>query len=199
MCALVVVLLRRLGLGAPAVYVVPGVALWLCVHEAGVHATIAGVALALLLPTTRDGRRSGRDDSSTRCTRGRRSWSCRCSRSANAGVELGGSALERALDSPVTLGITTGLVVGKVVGITLFVVLALRLGARAAARRPDARVRSCRSPIVAGIGFTVSLFVAELSFAGPLLEDAKVGVLVASLVAAVAGTVAIAARRTIRE
>ena len=53
--------------------------------------------------------------------------------------------------------------------------------------------------VVAGIGFTVSLFVAELSFAGPLLEDAKVGVLVASLVAAVAGTVAIAARRTIRE
>ena len=117
---------------------------------------------------------------------------------ANAGVELGGSALERALDSPVTLGITTGLVVGKVVGITLFVVLALRFGL---AQLPDGLTLGQVVPVavVAGIGFTVSLFVAELSFAGPLLEDAKVGVLVASLVAAVAGAVAIAARRTIRE
>jgi Na+:H+ antiporter, NhaA family len=197
MC-LVVVMLRRLGLVHPWVYLVPAVALWLCVHEAGVHATIAGVALALLLPTSR----GAADGPVEKLEDALHPWTAflvvPLFALANAGVELGGSALERALDSPVTLGITTGLVVGKVLGITLFVVLALRLGV---AHLPDGLTLGQVVPVamVAGIGFTVSLFVAELSFAGPLLADAKVGVLVASLVAAVAGTVAIATRRTIRE
>jgi NhaA family Na+:H+ antiporter len=113
---------------------------------------------------------------------------------ANAGVELGGAALERALSSDVTLGIVSGLVIGKLVGITLFVAIAKRLGI---AHLPSGvGMRQVFSvALVAGIGFTVSLFVAELSFTGALLEEAKIGVLVASLSAAMIGAVAVLASR----
>jgi NhaA family Na+:H+ antiporter len=194
----VVVLMRRFGFAHPSVYLVPGIALWVCVHEAGAHATIAGVALALLLPTSR----GDADGPVEKLENSLHPWTAflvvPLFALANAGVELGGGALERALDSPVTLGITTGLVIGKVLGITLFVVVALRLGV---AHLPDGLTLGQVVPValVAGIGFTVSLFIAELSFAGPLLADAKVGVLVASLVAAVGGTIAIATRPTIKE
>ena len=120
---------------------------------------------------------------------------------ANAGIVLDAErARRRGVDSPVTLGIAPGSSSARCVGITLFVVLALRFGLGTAARRPDARQLVPASRVVAGIGFTVSLFVAELSFAGPLLADAKVGMLVASLVAAVAGRSLDRDRaRTIRE
>jgi len=195
---LVVVLMRRFGLAHPGSYLVPGIALWFCVHEAGVHATIAGVVLAFLLPAT-----PGPDDGPVeKLEHALHPWTgfliVPLFALANAGVELGGAALERAVSSPVTLGVATGLVVGKTLGITLFAFVALRLGL---AHLPRGLTKGQILPVsvVAGIGFTVSLFVAELSFTGRLLDDAKIGVLVASLVAAIVGTVMVMARRTVDE
>jgi Na+:H+ antiporter, NhaA family len=109
---------------------------------------------------------------------------------ANAGVALGGGALGDAMTSAVGLGVGVGLVVGKPVGILLACFLAVRLGL---GRLPD---RTSWPMIlglgsVAGIGFTVSIFIAGLSFPGSevLTGEAKVGILIASLVAAVVGTV----------
>jgi Na+/H+ antiporter NhaA/predicted DsbA family dithiol-disulfide isomerase len=103
---------------------------------------------------------------------------------ANAGVRLDGDLLARAASSPLTLGVLAGLVVGKFVGIGLSTVLAAdpRLG-----RLPlTVELPSVfGAAAVAGIGFTLSLFIAELAFEGDRLEEAKVGVLVASLAAAV--------------
>ncbi|WP_281285872.1 Na+/H+ antiporter NhaA [Nocardioides humi] len=107
---------------------------------------------------------------------------------ANAGVALGDGVLGEALRSQVVLGIGAGLVLGKPLGIALACLLAVRLGL---ARMPAGTSWSQLIGVgaVAGIGFTVSLFIAGLSFPdSPLLTaEAKVGILVASAVAAVVG------------
>ncbi|HEU4546981.1 MAG TPA: Na+/H+ antiporter NhaA [Microlunatus sp.] len=109
---------------------------------------------------------------------------------ANAGVPLGGGALGDALTSTVGLGIAAGLVLGKPLGIVLACLVAVRLGL---GRLPDRTTWPMVVGLgsVAGIGFTVSIFIAGLSFPGSeeLTAEAKVGILVASLVAAVMGTV----------
>ncbi len=107
---------------------------------------------------------------------------------ANAGVALGDGALGEALTSSVALAIGAGLVLGKPIGIGLACFLAIRLGA---GRMPHgvSWPQLLGLGAVAGIGFTVSLFIAGLSFpdSPDLTADAKVGILLASLVAAVVG------------
>ncbi|WP_220793402.1 Na+/H+ antiporter NhaA [Nocardioides stalactiti] len=109
---------------------------------------------------------------------------------ANAGVDVRGGALGDALTSPVALGIGVGLVLGKPIGIVLASALAVRLRV---ARLPEGVGwgQLVGVGFVAGIGFTVSLFIAGLAFpdAPGLAADAKVGILLASLAAAGAGLV----------
>ena len=104
---------------------------------------------------------------------------------ANAGVALGG--LLDTLSLPVTAGVVVGLVLGKPIGITLFAWVAVRLGL--AALPPQTSWRALHGVSwLGGIGFTMSLFIAGLAFADPvLLDSAKVGILGASLVAGVVG------------
>jgi NhaA family Na+:H+ antiporter len=114
---------------------------------------------------------------------------------ANAGVQLGGGAVGDALTSRVTLGIVLGLVMGKILGITLFSWGAVRLGV---ARLPSevgwGQVTAVAA--VAGIGFTVSLFIAALAFSDPgVLAAAKVGILGASIIAGGIGAALLAATR----
>jgi NhaA family Na+:H+ antiporter len=106
---------------------------------------------------------------------------------ANAGVRLTGDALSEAVTSPITVGIVVGLVVGKVVGISGASALAL---ARGVARLPTGvgPRHLVGAGTVAGIGFTVSLFIADLAFDDPrLIAQAKVGILAASVIAGVVG------------
>ncbi|MDQ3632845.1 MAG: Na+/H+ antiporter NhaA [Actinomycetota bacterium] len=106
---------------------------------------------------------------------------------ANAGVSLSTDALGGALGSPVTLGIIAGLVLGKLVGITAVSLAGVRLGLGALPRGVGAR-QLMGGAALAGIGFTVSLFVTDLAFEDPALrEEAKVGVLFASALAAAVG------------
>ena len=106
---------------------------------------------------------------------------------ANAGVRLTGDALAAAITSPVTLGIVVGLLVGKVIGISAVSALSVRRGF---ARLPTGvgLRHVVGAGTVAGIGFTVSLFITELAFDDPrLIAEAKVGILAASVIAGVAG------------
>ena len=102
----------------------------------------------------------------------------------NAGVSLTGGDISNALSSPVTLGIVAGLVVGKLAGISLFAYAAQRIGfAELPEGVPGRQILGAAA--IAGIGFTVSLFIAELAFdEAALIDEAKVGILVASVLAA---------------
>ena len=194
-----IVLLQRRGVRYPLAYVAPALVLWLCVFQSGVHATIAGVALGLLTPVAD--------------ARGRRVIDALEHRLhpwtgfvvvpvfvlANAGIVLGGDAVRAAASSSITWGVATGLVAGKAVGIVAATAVCLGLGL---SRLPDGS--SFRQLVgvatLAGIGFTVSLFIADRSFVGARLGEAKIGILAGSLLAGIAGTgvLALRARRTLR-
>jgi Na+/H+ antiporter NhaA len=105
---------------------------------------------------------------------------------ANAGAEINGEVVAGAVSSPITLGIIVGLVGGKLLGITAASWLATRrwLGGFPLTVPWPPLVGAAT---VAGIGFTVSLLVADISFAGQDLEDAKLGILGASTLAAFLG------------
>jgi Na+/H+ antiporter NhaA len=106
---------------------------------------------------------------------------------ANAGVPLGGGAISDAVRSPVTIGVVVGLVVGKTVGISLATTLAVRLRLGPLPRGMT-MAHVLGAAALAGIGFTVSLFVTDLGYDSAVLRDeAKVGVLAASLLAAALG------------
>jgi NhaA family Na+:H+ antiporter len=111
---------------------------------------------------------------------------------ANAGVELG--AIGKVFTEPVGLGIVLGLVLGKPVGIFLASFAAVRLGL---GKLPESTTWPMLLGLgaVGGIGFTVSIFIAGLSFPGAdlLTEEAKIAILLASLFAAVVGVVVLLA------
>ncbi len=113
---------------------------------------------------------------------------------ANAGVVLSGDALSSALTSPITLGVIAGLLVGKAFGISAATLAAVRLRV---GPLPSGMTRAHvpGAAALAGIGFTVSLFVAELAFTDEAMQDeAKVGVLAASFLAAAVGLTTLALR-----
>lgn len=106
---------------------------------------------------------------------------------ANAGVSLSGSAIRDAMASSVTVGIVAGLVIGKTLGVTVAAAVAIRTGV---ARMPEGVTRAHLFGVaaLAGIGFTVSLFITGLAFEEPALQDsAKVGILAASIMAGALG------------
>jgi NhaA family Na+:H+ antiporter len=187
-----ILVLQRLKVASWWAYVLPAVALWLCMYESGVHPTIAGVILGLLTPARPFGKREVIEGLERRL----HPWSTFAIvplfALANAGIVIDADTVSRAFDSPITLGVALGLVVGKTLGITLATALGvwLRLG-----RLPDG-VRWTHlvgGAAVAGIGFTVALFVADLSFGGVRLDNAIMGIFAGSLVSGMIGAVIVAA------
>jgi Na+:H+ antiporter, NhaA family len=183
------VLLQRIGFWTVPLHLVIGCGVWWATHESGVHATIAGVALGLVAPVT--------DDLEDRI----HPWSSYVIvplfALANAGISLSADHLGDAVTSTVTLGIVLGLVVGKPAGIVGATWLAQRRGW---AERPPgvAWDRLLGVGALAGIGFTVSLFVTNLAFADQpdVIEEAKIGILAASVLATAAGALVLSLRRT---
>ncbi len=195
---LVVAVMRRLGVRAVAAYAVVGVLLWVAVHESGVHATIAGVVLGLMAPT---GPAHGPGSASVVESLEHRLHPLTSFvivplfALANAGVPVSAAALSDAASSPITAGVVVGLVVGKPVGIVAFTWLAarLRLGELPPGATPAGVVGV---GAVAGMGFTVSLFVTALAFDDVARQDqAKIGILVASVVAAILATLILRRQR----
>lgn len=193
-----VVALRLLGVTAIWPYAVVGVAVWVATLESGVHATIAGVALGLLTPA---GKVGGRNVLATLEHR-LHPWSAfvvvLLFALANAGVSFGGGVLDEAARSTLPWAIALGLVLGKVVGISGAVWLAVRTGL---GRLPQgvSGLHVVAVSAVAGIGFTVSLFIADLAYDdAALTETAKIGIFAGSLVAALLGAalMVLAARRS---
>ena len=120
---------------------------------------------------------------------------------ANAGIELSGSSLRQAWGSPITWGIVVGLVVGKPLGVLLAARIAVRSG-RADEPAGTTTRQLLGAGHAAGIGFTVALFIAELAFRDDgvpdvrAITDAKVAILVGSVVSGVLAFVVLRTRRT---
>jgi NhaA family Na+:H+ antiporter len=213
------------------VYAALGLAVWLAVFESGVHATLAGVLVAMTVPARSwinpseflVRARKAIDDFEAACyatasmlsnepqQRATQELERLCEdvetplthlqhrlnpwvaygilpvfAFANAGIPIM-SGLGDALSSPVTWGVVAGLALGKPIGITLFAWLAVRIGI---AILPGAIswLQVSGVAFLGGIGFTISLFVAELAFEdGPIADSARIGILVGSVVAGVAG------------
>lgn len=186
-------LLQRWRVTSPLLYVPLAVAAWWLVHESGIHATIAGVVLGLLVRVRRD---PGEDHAP--CERLEHRLQPLSSAVAvpffallSAGVVLDlGSGL---VTSPIVIGVVLGLVVGKPIGVFGGAWLVARF--TRAELNEDLSWRDVGGvAVLAGIGFTVSLLVAELSFEGDDRNLAKVAVLGGSIISAVAGALALGHR-----
>jgi NhaA family Na+:H+ antiporter len=204
--ALFTVLVRR-GVRAGWLLIPLGVITWALVHAAGIHATIAGVLLGLVVPAVAE-HRSGVHHVGARVALTEHfaeRWSPLSSGIAvpvfaffSAGVTVGGGdGLASAFTDPIAIGVLVALVVGKSAGITGATFLITRLPSI----RLDASLRWSHIvgvAFVAGIGFTVSLLVGELAYGNGSVHDdhAKVGILVGSFIAAGIGTLIL--RRTKR-
>ncbi|MCC8248137.1 Na+/H+ antiporter NhaA [Saccharothrix luteola] len=174
----------------PWLYVPIAVATWVAVHAAGVHATIAGVALALLTRVRKD--RYEHEAPALRLEHRLQPWSAAVAVPVfalfAAGVPVNGEALGSLFTDPLALGVMLGLVVGKVVGIVGASALAVLVKA---ARWPSgAGPRDIVAvAMLGGVGFTVSLLIADLALEGPAAEQAKAAVLLASLTASLLAAV----------
>ncbi|RUW62652.1 Na+/H+ antiporter NhaA [Mesorhizobium sp. M7A.F.Ca.US.008.03.1.1] len=187
------VVLNRMRVMTLVPYLVLGVILWVLVLKSGVHATLAGVALALTIPL---GRSAGTGHDLDHSPLHRLEHGLHKIVAfvvipifgfANAGVSLAGLSVS-ALIEPLTLGVAAGLVVGKLVGVFGSSALAIRLGL-ADLPANAGWTHMIGISLLCGIGFTMSLFIGLLAFAGDVaLQDAvKVGILAGSFVAAILG------------
>ena len=221
---------NRIGIQRPAVYGLIGLAAWVFMLKSGVHATIAGVLVALTIPATRKMNevefadrvddmlarfRLGIAGSPTDPTPDQMAavhsievaaeqvetplqrlehglhglvafFIMPVFALANAGVALGGGVGALITDT-VALGVMLGLVVGKPVGVMLLAFVAVKAGLAALPRGVTWK-HVLGVSFLTGIGFTMSIFIANLAFgAGPLLDSAKVGILAASVVSGLLG------------
>lgn len=191
--AVVIVLLlwaaSRRDVRSPFLYLAGGIALWFAFHHAGVHPTVAGVLVGFLTPA---GTAETQDNAPlTRWEHALTPWNAFLIMPvfalANAGIPLSAESFLQ-LTSPIGLGIIGGLFIGKPLGICLMVYLLIRTGL---ARMPEG-VRPSHflgAGVLAGIGFTMSLFLAALSFSTPEdLITAKAAIVTASLLSGILGT-----------
>ena len=187
-----IVAMRRLGIATIWPYAIVGVLVWIAIFESGVHATIAGVALAFLTPARPVGGRRVIEELEERIHPLTSFVVLPVFALANAGVEIGGDALGEGDGARVALAVALGLVVGKLIGISAATMLAMRL--RIAVLPEGVDIRSVIGiAALAGIGFTVSLFIAALAYDDPLLvESAKLGILAGSVVSAMVGVALLA-------
>ncbi|OOZ39295.1 Na(+)/H(+) antiporter NhaA [Solemya pervernicosa gill symbiont] len=189
-CLVGLFILNRRGTSEMTPYILLGTIMWVAVLKSGVHATLAGVALALFIPM-----KSRHNPGQSLLKQMEHDLHGAVAffilplfAFANAGISLEGIGLSQLLH-PVPLGIATGLFFGKQIGVFLFCWLGIKLGL--------ARLPSDISwgmlygvSLITGIGFTMSLFVGSLAFEETginMLFDERLGIIIGSLLSAVCG------------
>ncbi len=187
-CCAALAIMNRAGVTRIGAYLLIGIVLWVAVLKSGVHATLAGVVLALAIPLR--AKDAHGESPAIALEHQLKPWVdyfiLPVFAFANAGLPLLHLDARAALDT-IPLGITTGLVIGKPIGIAGSTWLANRLGI---ASPPDGATwkHVLGAGLLGGIGFTMSLFIGSLAFDSPLLlEEVRLGVLCASLLAGILG------------
>ncbi|MBK5264351.1 MAG: Na+/H+ antiporter NhaA [Alphaproteobacteria bacterium] len=181
--------LNKTGVKSLAVYILCFAALWYAVLLSGVHATVAGVLAAMMIPIRKT---PGAPDSPLHILEHRlHPWSAYLIVPlfgfANAGVRLEGMGMEQLL-TPLPLGIAAGLFLGKQLGIFGSIWLCVKFGL-ASQLRGATWLQIYGVALLCGIGFTMSLFIGALAFPHDpaLVEEAKIGVLTGSILSALVG------------
>lgn len=214
--AVAVAAIARSSVHSIGVYIVLGIVCWLGLHEAHIHPTLAGVAFGMMAPVTpfRNSKLVDADQLALNPTAANALLVSEQAKStvsvvewlehklhpysafivvpifalANAGISVPVDDVGAAFSNPVTWGVILGLVIGKTIGITAFTLAAVKLKVGVLPEGVTARY-VIGAGALGGIGFTVSLFVTELAFGEEIVgTDARLGVLLASLVAALLGT-----------
>ncbi|MDH3304144.1 MAG: Na+/H+ antiporter NhaA [Gammaproteobacteria bacterium] len=188
-CLPVLYALNRRGVSEITPYFFVGLIMWVAVLKSGVHATLAGVVLAVFIPLRDPDKESSplheiEHDLHTAVAFG----ILPVFAFANAGISLSGVSFESFIH-PVPLGIIAGLFVGKQVGVFAFCALGVVLGI---ARLPDDLrwTHIYGTALLCGVGFTMSLFIGSLAFEGTgvnLLFDERLGIITGSLLSGIGG------------
>lgn len=180
---------NKLGFKNLAFYLIPGAFIWYFIHHSGIHATIAGVLTAFTLPTTPDDQESPLEKLEHMLLKPVNFFIMPVFALVNTNIMFESGMVE-GLGTPLGLGIILGLFVGKPLGITLFSWISVKLG-------------MCKMPsnaqwkhifgvgILGGIGFTMSIFIAILSFSGEhlIMSEAKFSIMIGSLLSGLVGYV----------
>lgn len=190
---------QRKGIRTPILYLPLGLATWAFLHESGVHATIAGVALGLAMRIrTLDGETESPLESALDKFH---PWSAGLCVPVfaffAAGISIAGISVSQAFSSPVSVGVMLGLVVGKPIGILGFAWLAARF-TRAELSKSLFWGDVLAIGLLAGVGFTVSLLITQLAFVEDAELDslARLSVLIASVIAAFLAVIALQIRKS---
>jgi NhaA family Na+:H+ antiporter len=181
-------------------YVPIALATWGLVHAAGVHATIAGVALGLLTRVRKDPRE--KHSPAVRLEHRLQPYSAGFAVPVfalfAAGVPVGADALGKLFTDKIALAVMAGLVIGKVVGIVGASALAVWLGASVWPKGTGPRDLVAVG-MLGGVGFTVSLLISDLALDGAAAEQAKAAVLLASLTASLLAAVLLIRRNRVHQ
>src|SRR5690606_4846491 len=185
------VIMNRMGITSLVFYIIPGLFMWYFIHHSGIHATIAGVLTAVTIPLTVKGK--GRNASPLlKLEHGLvvpvNFLIVPLFALANTNIRFEDGMLE-GLASPLGVGIILGLVLGKPIGVFLMTKLAivLRIGSMP---QGASWMQIIGIGLLAGIGFTMSIFIALLSFSdASMIAEAKFSILIASLISGLLGCI----------
>jgi len=182
----VLILMNRFNVKNPYLYLIPGIFIWYFVHHSGIHATIAGVMVAMTLPTNDTTVESPLERLEHALVKPVNFLIIPVFAFANTNITLQAEMLH-GLTAPLGLGIFFGLMLGKPVGILLTTWVCRRLGI-ASLPEGSTWMHIIGVGMLAGIGFTMSIFISILSFHNPLfVSEAKLSVLLTSIIAGTAG------------
>ncbi|WP_322969204.1 Na+/H+ antiporter NhaA [Faecalibacter sp. LW9] len=183
---IVLIVMNRMKVQNPYLYLIPGVFIWYFVHHSGIHATIAGVLVALTLPTNETDVESPLEKLEHALVKPVNFLIIPIFAFANTNITIQSEMIE-GLTSPLGLGIGLGLLIGKPIGIVTTSFICSKLGIGQLPLNSNL-MHMVGVGLLAGIGFTMSIFISILSFSDPLhVEEAKLAVLLTSLLAGIIG------------
>src|SRR5690606_24433371 len=181
------IIFNKMGIRSLVCYIIPGLFIWYFIHHSGIHATIAGVLTALAIPmTTKEGKQSPLIKLEHALVIPVNFLIVPIFALANTNIRFESTMLD-GLVSPLGLGIIAGLCIGKPVGVFLMSKLAIKL--RIAQLPAGANWKHIIGlGLLAGVGFTMAIFISLLSFTDSLLiAEAKFSILVASFLSGIVG------------
>jgi NhaA family Na+:H+ antiporter len=187
----VLFIMNRMDVAIKSAYIVVGIVLWVSVLKSGVHATLAGVALAFMIPLSSKDKEGNSFSMAKEMEHDLHKWVSffilPLFAFVNAGVDLQGISLEK-MAGPVPLGIMLGLFVGKQVGVFGFSWVAIKIGIASLPKESNWMLLYGVS-VLTGIGFTMSLFVDSLAYNDTEIYHYadKLAILLGSFLSAIAG------------